>query len=66
MRCYQEIYGDDIDGNRGILVWNCEIDEDDYDVICEQLLNRFEIITLINPYTEEEVEFEVNVADYLV
>lgn len=69
-------YGADADGNRGIKVYEYEIEESDREDITHQLedaLNYGHIderdttytITLICPYNENDVEFEVNIKDYL-
>ena len=69
-----ENYGADIDGNRGELRTCYEVEESDYDDIREQLLEReeqgeflnpYEYVTLIDPYTEGDVEVEIYVPDYL-
>lgn len=69
-------YGADADGNRGIKVYEYELEESDREDIVDQLteaLNEGSIdesdstytITLICPYTEDDVEFNVNIKDYL-
>ena len=77
MRCYQTLYGDDIDGNRGVLVWHYELEEDDREHIRDYVrANMPEYfdgggsgtiidVTFINPYTEEEVEIEVDLSEWL-
>jgi len=62
---------------RGYRQWICEIDDDDIEEIIEQIIEwivengyippkNYEIsVFLINPYTDEEVEFEINPYDYM-
>lgn len=70
MKTYKEIYGSDIDGNRGVTQYEYELEESDKDEIVEQLLK------ILNGYDESDypiavvveidgVEFEVDVGDYL-
>ncbi len=42
MNSYQVEYGEDVDGNRGQLVFEHEIEESDYDNIREQILEFIE------------------------
>jgi hypothetical protein len=76
MICYQTLYGDDIDGNRGIMVWNYKLEPDDReyirDYVIENMPEYFDgdgacvtDITFINPYTEEEVDIEVDLKEWL-
>lgn len=77
-------YGADADGNRGIKVYEYEIETSDTeDIVCQLIdaINDGSIstdangnidesettytITLIYPYTEEDIEFDVNIKDYL-
>lgn len=69
-------YGADADGNRGIKVYEYEIEESDReDIVCQLIdaINDGSIdesdsnytIILICPYTEEAIEFDVNIKDYL-
>lgn len=41
MRCYYENYGEDIDGNRGQLILNCEITDEDTEIIVDELYDLF-------------------------
>lgn len=70
MRTYKEIYGQDIDGNRGIVITNAELDEYDYDWIYESIAGDYdperEYYTVWNTDDEgNEFEFEVNIKDWL-
>lgn len=75
MICYQETYGEDADGNRGILVWNYELEPDDKDHIEEYVINNYLeyfdgaspniTIPFINPFTEEKVDLEVDLEEWL-
>lgn len=77
MTVYKENYGSDIDGNRGRIMFEYEIDEDDRDTIVEQLRYMLEDlqededypeemeITLICTYSDEDIQFMVTVKDYL-
>lgn len=70
----REMYGSDIDGNRGVMVTEYEIDEDDFenirDILLEevaenQLMFDDEVIITLYGSNDEEVEFEVSVSDYI-
>ena len=80
MICYYEgNYGADADGNRGSSFWECELEQNDEPEILrqlfEQLVDQTEtekvvelepcVITMINPYTEYDVEFDVEPKDYI-
>lgn len=70
MICYQELYGADADGNRGVIITNAELDSSDDDEIRAQLNDRYE--PGIDEYTvvlychkfDTEHEFEVDINDY--
>ena len=76
MTCIKEPYGQDADGNRGIYVWDCEIDDDDTPEIEAQIeesitsggiddyFSTTEVV-LINPHNEEDIVFTVNIAEYI-
>lgn len=73
MLAYQELYGQDIDGNRGKLMWMYEIEASDRPEIERQvreyLISTDEpaetiIVILQNPYTDKDVYLEVNVKEY--
>ena len=36
MKSWKELYGDDADGNRGIMQWQYELDQCDFDEVVEQ------------------------------
>lgn len=69
-----ENYGEDIDGNRGILMVSYELDEDDAPEIEKQLRDYLEesgehpeppfTVYLIDPITDEDVEMEIDPEDY--
>lgn len=75
---YTENYGEDIDGNRGEMRVFYEIEQSDEETIKEQVqeylssLNEDEDedpdteldIVLIDPVSEEDVYFTINVKDY--
>ena len=77
MKVYKENYGADIDGNRGRIVTEHEVDDDDFDNIYNQIQAMVEDleetetlpecveITLICPISDEDIQFEVYVKDYL-
>lgn len=71
MLCYQELYGADRDGNRGVIITNAELEPSDSDEIREQLLDRYEpginlyTVTLYCEQFDTEHEFEVDARDYL-
>lgn len=81
MKAWQERYGEDRDGNRGRLTWFYEIDDSDEEEIKAQILTQLEdqgydlgdpddwpkevTIRLINPYTEDDIDFEVNPKEYM-
>ena len=73
MKTYNELYGTDADGNRGILVKEYEIEDSDTDDIVEQLYEDFingddigiRTVFLIDDKTEEDIELEVEIEDYL-
>lgn len=68
------LYGDDIDGNRGMYVWEYTLEEDDREYILTQLADKLlnngyieevETIVFFNPYTEEEIPVDINVVEWL-
>ena len=73
MKTYNELYGDDADGNRGIWVKEHEIEDSDSTNIVEQLYEDFvngtetgiRTVFLIDDKTEEDIELEVEIEDYL-
>ena len=71
MHCYQELYGSDIDGNRGTLLINAEIEPSDSEEIRAQLEMMYEpgvsiyTIFLYSHQFDSEHEFEVDINDYL-
>lgn len=73
MKTHNELYGSDIDGNRGIWIKEYEIEDSDTDDIVEQLYEDFingdesgiRTIFLIDNITEEDIELEVEIEDYL-
>lgn len=74
MRVEIDTYGDDIDGNRGIGVRCYELEEDDRETVIEQIgefmmYHRYIPNTLpihmICPITEQDVEIETYVKEWL-
>ena len=71
MLVYPEIYGQDIDGNRGQIHYNAELQESDNDEIRAQLELMYEpgqvlyVISLYCHQYDSEHEFEININDYL-
>ena len=71
MQCYQELYGSDIDGNRGTLLINAELEPSDSDEIKYQLEMMYEpgisiyYIYLWCEQFDTEHEFEVDINYYL-
>lgn len=71
MHCYRELYGSDIDGNRGTLLINAEIEPSDSDEIRAQLEMMYEPgVSIYNIFLwceqfDTEHEFEVDINDYL-
>lgn len=72
----KDTYGSDIDGHRGIEVYEYEIDNNDQDEkenILEQIYESFlsgndsgkEIVSLWCDKTDREVELEVDIEDYI-
>ena len=72
---YQEKYGSDADGNRGIIQWNYELEPSDRPVVKELIIEQLaqdeyeytETLTIfmMSYYMEEEVEFDVEISEYL-
>ena len=73
MKTYNELYGADADGHRGIWVKGYQIEDSDSTVIVEQLYEDFvngaengiRTVFLIDDKTEEDIELEVEIEDYL-
>ncbi len=73
MLCYEEIYGDDIDGNRGVKQFVVEVEDSDADDIVEALYDGFlednttgkQTILLYCARAGEDVEVEVDIDDYI-
>ena len=73
MRTYNELYGTDANNNRGIWVKEYEIEDTDTDAIVEQFYEDFingdergiRTIFLVDEKTEEDIELEVEIEDYL-
>lgn len=70
MLCEQELYGDDIDGKRGVILTHAVLEESDTEDIKAQLEMMYEpgisvyTITLYCHMYETEHEFEANINDY--
>ena len=73
MKTYNELYGADADGNRGVWVKGYNIEDSDSTIIVEQLYEDFvngtetgiRTIFLVDKITEEDIELEVEIEDYL-
>lgn len=68
MRAYKENYGADADGNRGVMQWVYELESSDDEEIISQILDTYPDAD-DRPYsmvvTIDDVEFEIDVCDYL-
>lgn len=74
---YQTLWGDDMDGGRGRLVWEhiTEPDDKEYirDYVRENMPEYFDgdgsgtviDIPFLNPYTETEMDVEINLGEWL-
>ena len=66
----EENYGVDADGNRGVTMYQAELEPSDKDGIMDQINQNFdediEIYTVYNydPVSDVEIEFEVNINDW--
>ena len=70
-----QFYGADADGNRGTPVSFYELDDSDEPEIISQIIEYIEstgefadnpfTVRLIDPISEDDVDFEINPADYL-
>jgi hypothetical protein len=70
-----EHYGDDIDGNRGIMMTSFELDSDDIPEIESQILEYIQstgelpdsnfTVYLIDPISEDTIEFDINPFNYI-
>lgn len=68
-------YGADADGNRGITIWEYEIEDEDFEEIKEQISTQLwedcipytstTTIYLESQSTGEKIDFEVEVSEYL-
>ena len=68
-------YGADADGNRGTTAIFYELDDSDTPEIVSQIIEYIEstgelpnnqfTVRLIDPVSEDDVDFEINLADYL-
>lgn len=77
MISYKERYGDTIDGYGGVVRIEHEIEDSDYTEIHEQVLDQLMDldpddpipetmeITLIDPISEEDIQFTIYTKDYL-
>lgn len=68
MKSWKEKYGDTIDGTLGIMQWQYELDQYDFDEVVEQLLDMYpepddrpDSATV----TIDGIDFEVELGDYL-
>ena len=69
-------YGADADGNRGVTYREYELDETDFFEVQSQVIEQLNgydyedypetvTITMICPVTEDDIQFEVDVKDYI-
>lgn len=64
-------YGADADGNRGMTMYEYELEDDDYEVIYEQIAEQYEedkteySVVLYNHMFDLEIEEEVDIYDWL-
>lgn len=76
MMAYKETYGSDIDGNRGEMRWEFELDDSDAEEVIAILRDAFEgmepdeyptyyTVSVYCEATDGYVDFEVDVRDYL-
>lgn len=79
MIAWQERYGCDADGNRGVLQWEYELEPSDEPEIIEQLFEQLVdetdtssvrelpmcTVTMICPYTDFNLEFEIAPSDFI-
>ena len=74
MKTYNGLYGADADGNRGIWVKGYQIEDSDSTIIVEQLYEDFvngaetgirTVFLIDDNITEEDIEIEVEIEDYL-
>ena len=66
----EENYGADADGNRGVTMYQAELEPSDKDWILDQINQNFdedtEVYTVFgyDPTLDTEIEFEVNINDW--
>lgn len=66
----EENYGADADGNRGVTMYQAELEPSDKDWILDQINQNFdedtEVYTVFgyDPTSDTEIEFEVNINDW--
>jgi hypothetical protein len=78
MLIYQENYGEDIDGNRGTLIWQYELEDEDFFEVQDKVLSylwengyTFERapdiieVPMYDYINDEVVHLEVNPRDYI-
>lgn len=73
MKCFKNIYGADVDNNRGMEVIDYEIENTDKDEICEKLYDLFisgetkgkHNIFMYCYIKDEDIEIEVDIEDYI-
>ena len=72
---YQTTEYQDADGNRGIIQWNYELEPTDRHIVKELIIEQLAqdeyeyteelTIFMMSHYMEEEVEFDVEISEYL-
>ena len=66
----EENYGADADGDRGVTMYQAELEPSDKDWIMDQINQNFdkdiELYTVFgyDPISDDEIEFEVNINDW--
>jgi len=73
MNSYKEYYGKDIDGNKGLVGYEHELENSDNAAIKEQIIEMVTdeeydatvTITLCSDLTGDNVDFDVTISDYL-
>ena len=69
MRVWQELYGDDADGNRGVMVDMYEVEDGDKEEVVELLYPYFaeeKITQGLISLTFQDIDIEIEISDYTV
>ena len=79
MKWYQENFGEDMDGNRGMTMWFYELEPSDKDMVLEAIKNYMNEtgyddyselpshieVPMINPYTEDQEWVEIVIKEWI-